>query len=133
MSRPVTCKHGKNPKRTCDACRKEDKSKWQKARNATAVGRAYSRKYYAENREINSARIAAAKYSISVESVQLLYAKTHCDLCREAFKSKRNKCVDHNHSTGQVRGVLCTRCNTLVGYVECNRALLEDAISWSKT
>ena len=26
--------------------------------------------------------------------------------------------VDHNHTTGQIRGLLCTRCNTLVGYIE---------------
>jgi hypothetical protein len=29
-------------------------------------------------------------------------------------------CLDHDHSTGAVRGVLCTGCNALLGKVENN-------------
>lgn len=37
-----------------------------------------------------------------------------CAICRQPEKSKGifNLSIDHNHKTGQVRGLLCKRCNT---------------------
>jgi len=38
-----------------------------------------------------------------------------CAICgRHQDEFKRKLAIDHNHETGQVRGLLCTRCNTLV-------------------
>ena len=38
-----------------------------------------------------------------------------CAICDGASKSL---VVDHNHKTGRVRGLLCTRCNLMLGYLE---------------
>lgn len=58
------------------------------------------------------------KYKISLIEWQemLKQQKQVCALC--AYNFKRTPCVDHNHTTGEVRGLLCNRCNTLVGYLE---------------
>lgn len=45
-----------------------------------------------------------------------------CEICRRLPPATRNLAVDHNHSTGEVRGLLCTQCNILVGYLERNIA-----------
>ena len=40
-----------------------------------------------------------------------------CGRCKQPFnfKQKRNPvCIDHNHDTGHVRGMLCIGCNTKV-------------------
>lgn len=33
-------------------------------------------------------------------------------------------CIDHNHETGKIRSLLCTRCNTFLGHIENNRNLV---------
>tara|TARA_R100001463_G_scaffold69754_1_gene123190 strand:+ start:951 stop:1358 length:408 start_codon:yes stop_codon:yes gene_type:complete len=37
---------------------------------------------------------------------------TKCDVCNNNFKSSRDKHLDHNHTTGEFRQVLCCSCNT---------------------
>lgn len=42
-----------------------------------------------------------------------------CMICgKHQLKFKDRLCVDHDHDTGQVRGLLCHLCNTLVGQLE---------------
>lgn len=38
--------------------------------------------------------------------------------------------VDHNHKTGTVRGLLCRRCNTLLGFAQDDVEILEKAIDY---
>ena len=42
-----------------------------------------------------------------------------CALCRGSSpRSKNGWFTDHDHATGKVRGILCYRCNALIGYME---------------
>jgi hypothetical protein len=36
---------------------------------------------------------------------------THCDLCYSEFKTVRDRELDHNHNTGEIRNILCRSCN----------------------
>lgn len=38
--------------------------------------------------------------------------------------------IDHDHSTGKVRGVLCPPCNLMIGYARDNPAVLAAAINY---
>lgn len=39
-----------------------------------------------------------------------------CALCRRATGASRKLSVDHDHATGEVRGLLCRPCNTMLGH-----------------
>jgi hypothetical protein len=38
-----------------------------------------------------------------------------CKLCGKELALEKKPCVDHNHKTGFVRGILCSKCNVGLG------------------
>lgn len=37
--------------------------------------------------------------------------ETHCDLCNNKFESIHYRQLDHNHTTGEIRNIVCKSCN----------------------
>ncbi len=57
----------------------------------------------------------------------------NCAICgRHEDEFKKILSVDHNHRTGEVRGLLCNKCNTAIGYLKDDINLLCSAISYLK-
>jgi len=54
-----------------------------------------------------------------------------CSIC-SAVKSVGNwdLCVDHNHSTGVVRGLLCIKCNRILGSFKDDVKLVKSAFEY---
>jgi Recombination endonuclease VII len=52
------------------------------------------------------------------QSADYKRAATHCEACGKEFLSGMRKCGDHNHSTGEWRGVLCVLCNIRAGWLD---------------
>ena len=46
------------------------------------------------------------------------------------YASERSLHVDHNHDTGSVRGLLCSKCNTALGLVNENTEILVGLIDY---
>jgi hypothetical protein len=58
-----------------------------------------------------------------------------CAICNEPETVKRNGitkrlAVDHDHDTDQIRGLLCSKCNTALGLFRDDPALLRDAADY---
>lgn len=55
-----------------------------------------------------------------------------CDICKGPFDETRLTNIDHDHSNGKVRGILCRSCNWLLGNAGDNIHTLENAITYLK-
>jgi hypothetical protein len=53
-----------------------------------------------------------------------------CALCRRATGASRRLSVDHDHATGDVRGLLCRPCNTLLGHARDKLSFFRRCISY---
>ena len=73
------------------------------------------------------------KYNITPEEYEnlLIDQNGKCAICGVSYKEfKKELAVDHDHITGEVRSLLCQRCNNLIGYLEKNKKLLYKAFNY---
>ena len=56
------------------------------------------------------------KYGITIEEYEAMFAEQggKCWICRGGTSYKHLAC-DHDHKTGEVRGLLCANCNKVLG------------------
>lgn len=76
------------------------------------------------------------KYGVTTEMYQeMLDAQNGvCAICLGAPVPPRKRlCIDHDHSTGAVRGLLCHKCNAGLGMFNDDKELIMKAIDWLKT
>ena len=72
-------------------------------------------------------------YNISLEDYNnLLESQNYtCKICKKEEKhTNKALAVDHCHSTGKVRGLLCFDCNTALGKFKDSTELLYEAINY---
>lgn len=101
----------------------------------------YSRKYGAryrknpKNKETRWSKQLQRYYGITlVEYNTLLDKQGHCcALCGQGEMEDgagKRLAVDHNHTTGEIRGLLCSACNRGIGMLKENVAVLRKAIEY---
>ena len=81
-----------------------------------------------------------AQYGLTIEDYETLLHKQKgvCAICKKEESAKSNKgyikslAVDHCHSTGKVRGLLCQDCNLGIGKLKDNVDLVESALNYLK-
>ena len=81
----------------------------------------------AEYRRNGLARRYATMHNITVEQAEALLQTTHCQICGVELTVGRNataRCIDHSHETGEVRGVICSSCNKMLGFAKDNPEVL---------
>lgn len=84
---------------------------------------------FAESMRFSQAKI---RYGIDKsEYLALLIAQDNkCGICRGDLNLDKHTCIDHDHSTGEIRGVLCSSCNKGLGFFKDSIDLLEASISY---
>lgn len=78
-------------------------------------------------------RVYNLKYyhNLSLEEYDKLY-KLQNGMCIICGSYHKRLCVDHNHKTGFIRGLLCRRCNSGLGLFRDNPIFIEKALSYLK-
>jgi Recombination endonuclease VII len=84
-----------------------------------------TRKYRAKNPDKISEGRIKLRYGISISEYQDLYNKQEgqCAICKthlnlDVTDKKTKAHIDHNHTTGEVRGLLCNNCNAGIGFLQ---------------
>lgn len=80
-------------------------------------------------KDVNSSRKSFnyKQYGITVEQYNELYQKQKgcCAICGiHQSELKKSLCIDHDHSTGKIRGLLCSNHNTGIGLLNDNYEMI---------
>lgn len=76
-------------------------------------------KYRAKNRANINLKNRVRRYKITVEEYDRISESQNgcCAICGTELNG-RNVRIDHNHKTGEIRGLLCTSCNSGIGLLK---------------
>lgn len=98
--------------------RLKDKENYQKTKaHRVEYAKQYRKKYPERTRATN----LKMKYGITQNDYEkMLYNQEHkCAICsRNMNEYGKIFCIDHNHITGEIRGLLCDPCNFGLGFYE---------------
>lgn len=139
----ITCKHilpvnkfwkqrNDNPQNVCKDCYRERNKKWVN-KNPEKV-KSYAKKWNEKNPNHTHKHKLKYRYGLTLEDYnkKLLEQDGVCAICNRPETIRKNLCVDHNHSTGQIRGLLCDSCNKSLGGFNDSEKTLLDAINYLK-
>lgn len=114
--------------------------RYQKA-NAAQIN-AYNRQWYAKHIEserasgiawyhANESVIRCRRYGITIDAYREMLSRQNgaCAICL-SLPGRSRLHIDHNHDTGRVRGLLCSRCNAGVGMFKDNHELMLAAVEY---
>lgn len=100
-------------KAECKACARA----YANARPRTNINRLAMEGYYRRTFGLTPEGVKALKDSVG----------NCCEICGDRVE---RLVVDHNHATGEVRGILCTNCNSGIGKLQDSPSVLEAAIAY---
>jgi hypothetical protein len=87
--------------------------------------RGWSKRYRENNPDSERARHLMREYGITIEQYNAMEVQQGgvCAICKQPETQERNGvkyrlAVDHCHKTGNVRGLLCFKCNSAMGSFE---------------
>jgi hypothetical protein len=111
----------------CRACYKVvQATKYQASREDRLE---YARVKHLETRHRRWVEKIQAKYGVTAEAfaAYLIQQSGRCAICVEPMP---RPCVDHDHATGRVRGLLCPACNLGLGKFQDDLDRLRRAVNY---
>ena len=132
--------------KVCRECRKKygienkevitEKKRAYSAQNRKSLAERSREKYNSDAHKLRvRERNIRNTYSISLDELRELMDKQKgcCDICGDSLAhpdSVNSYSIDHNHSSGKVRGLLCCHCNSAIGYVREDEKIIENLVKY---
>ena len=106
----------------CDLCKgnmREERRRWREKHGS-----------YQTSPERKREQNRAYLYGMKPGQYEQMLADQHnyCKICGE--HKAEELVVDHCHDSGEIRGLLCARCNTLLGMAKDSETMLASAIEY---
>ena len=104
--------------------------------------KAYERERWAGlSAEKKRSKWLKTKYSLTFEEYEAKFREQNgrCECCSVEISitttsnGSDTACVDHNHTTGKVRGLLCNHCNRALGLLKEDIEVMKKLISYLET
>lgn len=107
----------------CKECAKKRTRALHKARRDCPIYKAAAR-----------ARTVRCAYKVEMGDIVALQEAqdNNCPICLRNLDEVSRTHIDHCHTTGRVRGVLCSECNTGIGKLRDDPEFLQRAIDYLK-
>lgn len=107
----------------CNSCLQQDHKKWVSSNQETV------KRYRAKDKWTLKKR--CSRHGITPEEFWAMYEEQDgcCPICDEVVEAE-DSAIDHNHETGQVRGILCKTCNRALGLLKDSPSNLSRAFDY---
>src|SRR3990167_2506699 len=110
--------------------KKQDKERYLANRGVVL---ARQKIYQANNKlrikEYDRQRNLRSKYGLTIDQYNaMILAQRGC--CAICLKKVHKICVDHNHKTNKVRGLLCGNCNTALGLLYESKTIASNLLNY---
>lgn len=115
----------------CKTCDNKKSAEYRKKNDKEIKVR---RKIFRDNnKELLRFRKLKSKRGITKEQYEeLLKSQNYrCAICsKKAEDHYRPLALDHDHTTGKIRGILCDNCNRCLGLLKDNKIILQKALEY---
>lgn len=123
-----------NGGRDCGPCRRKSARKYAQKMRVIAPDRqkANSLKWRQSNPDKWLSSSLRTRWGIDLAAYErkMVEQRGTCAICKKPCKSGKRLAVDHDHSTNQLRGLLCTNCNTAIGSLSDSSDLCRKAAEY---
>lgn len=134
QEKDISCFHKNTTRKSglqsrCKDCQKITGKEWFK--NNPEKIKEYDKRRYPKHEGWRRQR----RYGISPEEFEKKFESQgrKCAICKSVDPGWKNWCLDHNHVTGENRGILCNGCNAAVGFSRESEIILLSIIDYLRS
>lgn len=104
-------------------------------KNNTEKVNAITKAYYESNPERSFASKLKHNYHLTLKDYYTFLEQQNgvCAICGKECLTGERLSVDHNHTSGKVRGLLCRKCNSALGLFNDSPEILSKALDYLKS